>query len=172
MKKIDWFRLGLEVVAALLLILTLTATIESNRISTEALKASDKVAKYQYLTGEWNDIMKEALNHPDFNDSSKTHTYSTSFTGRKLIQYDTYARWVCGYVEDLYYNKYSDTANNWDFFDPWIDDALSMHRAWIVDHKELYRHTESLYERIKKLPASHPQASGNALLKSNSVKDR
>ncbi len=111
------------------------------------VRENAKNTKYMYLTSVWNDIMKESIKYPEFNDKTKTSTYMNSFQGDKKIEYEVYVRWVGGYIEDLFNNEYK--KEGWSFFEPWVNDILEMHRAWFFDNIEYYKETKSLYNLLK-----------------------
>jgi len=113
------------------------------------LKLSIYQSKYIYLTGIWNDIMKESINLPEFSDKVKTSAYTSAFRGDKRQSYETYARWIGGYIEDLYYNKYK--KEEWFFYDPWIDSMLEIHKEWFIDHIQYYENTPKFYKILEKL---------------------
>lgn len=113
------------------------------------IRDNAKNTKFMYLTGVWNDIMKESIKYPEFNDKAKTSTYMNSYQGDNKIEYEIYVRWVGGYIEDLYYNEYK--KEGWSFFEPWINDTLEIHRAWFIDHVEYYSKTKSFYNVLQNL---------------------
>lgn len=100
------------------------------------LRASKRDSEYRYLAGVWNEIMKTSIKYPEFNDKSKTLSYATEFSGDKLIEYNLYARWVLGFIEDLYYNEYQ---KNDSYYEPWIKTVLEVHKTWLVDHSHYYK---------------------------------
>ena len=92
--------------------------------------------------------MKESIKYPDFNNKAKTLTYKKSFDEKQINQYENYARWVGGFIEDLYYNKYDKDAL---YYNPWIKTVLDTHKTWFIDHIDYYEHTTKLQNRIKLL---------------------
>jgi hypothetical protein len=110
------------------------------------LSRNTRETKYRYLTGVWNDIMKESIKHPEFNDKSKTQEYSKAFHGDQKRAYESYARWIGGFVEDLYVNDYK--KEKWLYYEPWIESTLDIHSTWFVDHIHYYVHTVELKKRL------------------------
>ena len=117
-----------------------------------------KATKDMYLTGVWNDIMQESIQHPDFTDKSKTLTYKTSFNLSTCLQYESYARWIGGYIEDLYVKEYK---KNWPYYEPWVDDMFELHETWLVDNMDIYRHTREMHARLKKMKERKPNSAIN-----------
>lgn len=73
------------------------------------------------------------------------NTNKKSFDENKLSQYEAYARWVGGFIEDLYFNKYYKKDL---YYEPWVETVLDTHRAWFIDHINYYKYTPRLHERI------------------------
>jgi len=111
-------------------------------------------SRYRYLAGVWNDIMKESIQHPEFNDESKTLVYTEAFVGDRRRQYDAYVRWVGGFVEDLYVNKYEERGD--EYYEPWIETVLEIHRTWLLDHIHYYTYTPAFRQRLEELKAHAP----------------
>ena len=109
------------------------------------LKQNAKDNRYRYLAETWNDIMSKSIELPEFNNKSKTLTYKKAFDENKLNQYETYARWIGGFVEDLYINKYYKTDL---YYEPWIETVLNTHETWFIDHINYYKYTPRFYERL------------------------
>ncbi len=139
----------LRVITTVFLLGTLIATSFTSCNSYRALKQSETDSKYRYLTGVWNDIARESIKYPEFNDKSKTLVFASAYKGAKKVQYDSYVRWIGGLIEDLYFNKYKE--NKWAFFDPWIDNMLDIHSTWFVDHMHYYDHTTDMYQRLEEI---------------------
>ena len=137
--NIDKPRFVLEVLAFLILFGGLV-------IGIQQLKQNAKATKYMYLTGIWNDIMKESIQHPEFNDKSKTLGYSKAFRGDRQRQYESYVRWIGGFIEDLYMNDYE--GEGYLYYEPTIETLLDTHSTWFIDHIDYYEHTPKLYERL------------------------
>ena len=110
------------------------------------IKENTRNTRYRYLTGVWNDIMKESIVHPEFNDKSKTLGYRKAFRGDRQRQYESYVRWIGGFIEDLYINDYE--GEGYDYYKPWIETMLDTHNTWFIEHIEYYKHTPKLYERL------------------------
>jgi len=113
------------------------------------LKQNEKLSRNTYLTGLWNDIMRESINYPQFQDETKTAVYDTYFSQKEQTQYDTYARWIGGFIEDLYYYDYDEEGLL--FFEPTIETFLEIHCKWFMEHVEYYKHTKRFYERLNTL---------------------
>jgi len=107
------------------------------------LKQNATATKYMYLTGVWNEIMKDSIERPEFNDTSKTLIYNSAFNAEEKQQYESYVRWIGGFIEDLYFNEYQ--KEKWFFYDPWIDNTLESHQTWFIDHMHYYKHTPNMY---------------------------
>ena len=151
---LDRKRFILDKIVVVLLLFTLVAAIYSNFISYCALKQSEKDSKYRYLTGVWNEIMKESVEHPEFNDKSKTQVYSTAFDRNTQLKYENYARWIGGFIEDLCINEYK--KEKWLYYDPWIDNMLEIHRTWFIDHIDYYKYTKDLHSRLLEMRNKKP----------------
>ena len=50
------------------------------------LRQNEKLSRDTYLTGLWNDIMRESINYPEFQDKTKTAVYDTYFIRRLSAQ--------------------------------------------------------------------------------------
>ena len=137
--NIELTRFILEVLAFLILVWGLV-------IGIQQLKQNAKATKYMYLTGIWNDIMKESIQHPELIDKSKTLGYSKAFRGDRQRQYESYVRWIGGFIEDLYINDYE--AEDYLYYEPTIESFLDTHSTWFIDHIEYYEHTPKFYERL------------------------
>lgn len=112
-----------------------------------------KATKDMYLTGVWNEIMKETIQYPAFADPSKTLTYKNSFKSSQRQQYEVYARWVGGYLEDLYVKEYE---KDWPYYKPWVDDMIKLHETWLVDNMDIYKNTDAMYSQLMKLKDKRP----------------
>jgi len=110
------------------------------------LKENSRNTRYRYLTGVWNDIMKVSIEHPEFNDKSKTLGYSKAFHEDRRRQYESYVRWIGGFIEDLYINDYE--GEGYLYYEPTIESFLDTHSTWFIDHIEYYEHTPKFYKRL------------------------
>lgn len=113
------------------------------------LKHNANESRYRYLTGVWNDITKTSIDYPQFQDKTKTSIYTMAFTEDELRQYDSYVRWIGGFLEDLYVNDYE--RHGYLYYNPWIDTVLDAHSTWFIAHIEYYKHTPKLYKRISRI---------------------
>ena len=130
------------------------------------LRQNAKATKDMYLTGVWNDIMQESIEHPDFTDRSKTLTYSTSFDSTARLQYECYVRWIGGFIEDLYAKEYR--KEKWFYYDPWIDNMLDTHQTWFINNMQYYVHTKDFHKRLEKMMKRKPNKELKATDKSAS----
>ena len=113
------------------------------------LKQNENLSRDTYLTGLWNEIMKESINYPQFQDKSRTTVYKVAFSPKEQMQYEIYARWIGGFIEDLYYYDYK--KRSLLFFEPTIETFLDTHCKWFIEHVEYYKYTKGLYERLNEL---------------------
>lgn len=163
MKKdtcLDWVRLFIEIIVVALLFYNLKAANESNIISTNTMKQIEMDSKDRYLTGVWNDIMRESILYPEFNDKSRTLYYKDKFSSEEIQKYEIYVRWVGGFIEDLYSKQY--VKENWLYYDPWIKDMLDIHSTWFIEHIHFYINTPDFYSELKNLAL---KASDNMIKK-------
>jgi len=147
-------RFRLDITVAVVLLCTLVAAMVSNFISYSALKQSERYTKYRYLTGVWNDIMKKSIECPEFNDKSKTLVYCTAFDPDTRLKYESYARWIGGFIEDLHINEYR--KEKWFYYDPWIDNMLDTHSTWFIEHMDYYVHTKDMHIRLLEMKTRKP----------------
>ena len=110
------------------------------------LRQNARATKERYLTNSWNNLIKESIKYPEFNDESKTRVYKATFTGDRGRQYDSYARWVGSFLEDLYINKYNEEG--WFYYEPTIKTYLHIHRTWLIDHIGYYEHTPTFRKKL------------------------
>ncbi len=110
------------------------------------LKQNEKLSRDTYLTGLWNNIIKESINLPRFQDKNITSSYKTSFEPMEKLKYESYARWIGGFIEDLHYHDYK--KEGLMFFEPTIETFLNLHCVWFKEHIEYYKHTKVFYAKL------------------------
>ena len=155
MKKcIKWIKDNNEPIVILILVVGVFLTWRQ-------LKQNARDTKYMYITGVWNDIMKESIEHPEFNDKSKTLVYSKAFHGDQKRGYEAYARWIGGFIEDLYINDYK--GEKWLYYEPWVESTLDTHNTWFIDHIHYYEYTDELYERLSDIKNKKPNKTLEAI---------
>ena len=122
------------------------------------LNQNAELSRYTYLTGLWNDIMKESVNHPEFQNKTKNLKYKVVYKNDMRNKYETYTRWIGGFIEDLYYHNYEE-GKGLVFFKPTVNTFLDLHCRWFVDHIEYYKFTDKLYTRLKQMKCVCPSSS-------------
>ncbi len=148
-----------ELISILLQLIIITILIVGACFTYKQLKQNATATKYRYLTGVWNDIMKESIEHPEFNDKSKTLVYSEAFHGDQKRRYEIYVRWIGGFIEDLHANDYKEEG--WLYYEPWIKSMLGTHSTWFIDHIDYYEYTDVFYKRLSDLKKSLEDTQGN-----------
>ena len=155
MKKwIKWIKDNNEPIVILILVVGVFLTYLQ-------LRQNARDTKYMYLTGVWNDIMKESIQHPEFNDKSKTLVYSKAFHGDQKRRYEGYVRWIGGFIEDLHINDYKE--EKWLYYEPWIESMLDTHRTWFIDHIHYYEYTPEFYKRLSDIKNKKPNNALEAI---------
>ena len=97
------------------------------------------------------------MNYPQFQDKSKTMNYNSAFSQNEQRQYENYARWTGGFIEDLYSQDYENEGLL--FFNPEVETFLNTHCKWFVDHIEYYQYTENFHTRLKEMKCKTKQSS-------------
>lgn len=151
--SLDWVRIILELIVLIFLIFTFQATkdaaqeaVKANKLSYEHLQQSKTEARFRYLTDTWNMIMLKSLDYPDYQDANTNSKYLL-LDDKDRKSYETYGRWIGGYIEDLYINNYKD--NGYNYYEPWIEDMVDLHFLWLYNNRDKYKHTPAMVVFIK-----------------------
>jgi hypothetical protein len=135
-----------EIIRIILDLMLIGALVGGLYINHAQLKQDARGTRYMYLAGVWNDIMKESIQYPQFNDKSKTLVYRKAFSGDEQREYTSYIRWIGGFVEDLYFHKYQEKGDL--YYEPWVETILETHSTWFINHMQYYKYTPGFYNRL------------------------
>ena len=86
--------------------------------------------------------------------SPETIRHSESFHGDQKLRYDSYVRWIGGFIEDLHINDYK--GEDWLYYEPWIESMLDTHCTWFIEHMHYYEHTDVFYQRLSDIKNKKP----------------
>lgn len=143
-------------------ILAITVSAAAITISLVSFLKSRTITMYQDLDRLYFEILKIAVEHPEFVDPKATLDYPRSFAGREKLQYETYAFMVWNFCETI-----ADRRKHRALYETWqpvLNAENKLHRDWFDNSENSHKFkTEFRTFIAKNYPARAVIGSGTSL---------